>query len=268
MAVSPDGHTVLLGAGYSEKLYLFDTENPLDYTADALAAMSGHYSGVFLTETLVLVDKTSADSSTCELAIIDLSSPSPAAKTVMRKPSAGDVPAGGFAASAQLAVNSGRTTVYAMSVVYDEMYTVVANQLKSVSASALIGAYNADEMLDWDTVAAAIGAPMEYNSGGPAGVMGAGTLVIGGFGGVQLVDGSTGEIEETLMPAGFDYYGTACNTYTGDIYLIVADPLDWSMDVVYSPLGALTPLPGLSIAGLAVLTGALAAAGVIWRRRV
>jgi len=267
MAVSPDGHTLLLGAGYSGKLYWFDADNPSDYTPESVAATAGHYSGVFLTETLVLLDKTADDFSTCELAIIDLSSPAPAAKTVMRKPSAGDVPAGGFAASAQLAVNSGRTTVYAMSVVYDEMYTVVASQLKSISASALIGAYNADETLDWDTDAAAIGEPMEYNSGGPAGVMGDGTVVIGGFGGIQLLDASTGAIEETLMPAGFDYYGVACNTHTGDIYAIVADPLDWSMDVVYAPLGALTPLPGLSIAGLVVLTGALAAAGVIGRRR-
>ena len=185
----------------------------------------------------------------------------------MQKPTPGDVPAGGFAASAELAVNSGRTTVYAMSVVYNESYTVVGNQLKSLPASALISAYNADATLDWDTDAAAIGEPMQYNSGGPSGVMGGGAVVIGGFGGIQLVDEATGAIEETLMPAGFDYYGVSFNPFTGDIYAIVADPSDWSMDVVYAPTGALTALPGLSVAGLVVLAGALAAAGTVWRRR-
>jgi hypothetical protein len=67
---------------------------------------------------------------------------------------------------------------------------------------------------------------------------------------------------ETLMPAGFDYYGTACNPWTGDVYAIVADPLYWSMDTVYAPTGALTPMPVSGAAGLLVLIASLAAAGV------
>jgi len=267
MALAPDGHTLLLGSGFPGQLYLFDVNAPSDFEPDAVVATTAHYTGVFLTENLVLLDKTTDDYTTCELAILDLSAPSPATKTVMLKPPAVDMPVGGFAASAQLAVDRLQSTVYAMSVVYDSSYMVVANELKRIPVSTLISAYNADHVLDWEVDATSVGGPMAYQAGGPAGVMGGGTVVIGGFGGIQLVDSATGAVEETLMPAGLDYYGAFCNSYTGDIYAIVADPVDYSMDVVYAPTEALEALPALSGAGLALLVALLAAAGVARKRK-
>lgn len=265
MAVSPDGNTVLLGAGYSGDLYRFDVNNPADNSAAALAANTPHYSGVFLTDSLVLLDRGSSDS-LCELAVLDLAAAPPVVRSLMRKPAAEDVPAGGFAASAQLAINSDRTTVYTMAPVYDESFMVTQNQLKSVPVSALISAFNSSTTLDWTADATAIGGPTSYNSGGACGVLLVGLVVITGFGGVQLVNPESGTIIDTLSPAGFDYYGAACNPHFGDVYPIVADPSDWSMDVVYAPAGSLAPLPAASVPALLALCGTLMVAG-IWRRR-
>lgn len=265
MAISPDGHTVLLGAGYSGDLYLFDANAPADFTAEAQLATIGHYWGVFLTENLVLVDKATQDYSTCELAIIDISAPTPTATTVMLKPDAADLGAGEYAASAALAVDASRTTVYTMAVIYilDPYYMVVSNQLKRVSVSDLLDAYAGKALLDWDTDATAIGGPADFFSGGPAAVMNNGDVLVPGMGGVNRVDPATGTAVATYNPTGgpWDYYGAAYNPSTGDILPIASDPVDYQTDNVYAPEGAFAELPTLGGMGLVILAAAFAVAG-------
>jgi hypothetical protein len=260
MAVAPDGHTVILGAGagsgHVNKVYKFDAADPLDYAPDTVVATVGHYSGVMLNDRLLLVDKATDDFSTCELAVVDISAPAPAARSVMLKPPAAQLNPGDLAASAPLAINAARTTVYTMGLVYDSSYMVARNPLKAVSVAALINAYNTSTPLSWDTDARQIGGSNTYNSGGPAAVLPGGDVLIGGFGGIQRVNPATALIVDTYAPAGMDYYGIGYNAYTGLFLPIVAEP-DYSMDVVYAPQGAFGQLPALNALGLLALAGTL-----------
>jgi len=258
IAVAPDGHTVLLGAGYSGKLYLLDTEYPEDYIPGSEVATVTHYTGVFLTQDLVLLDSLKGDYSTDELAIVDVSAPMPTAVGVMDKPPAGDLNPGGFAASAQVAVDASRTVLYTMSQVYDAGYMLVSNELKGVLVSDLLDAYNSKAVLDWHLDATAIGGDGAFYSGGPAGVMPSGSLVIAGFGGVQIVNPAAAAIVAEYAPAGtLEYYSVAYNPYADIVLPIVADPADLSMDVVYAPEGAFGTLPAVSAVGLFLLVGAV-----------
>ena len=256
VAVSPDGHTVVLGAGYSGKLYRFDANDPQDYSPGALITVASHYSGVFLSQNLLLLDGTADDHSTCRLAIVDIAAKTPVAKTVMLKPLQADLAPGEFAASAPVAVNAARTTAYAMAVIYDASYAVVSNQLRSIPVADLIHAFNTGTLLLW-TDATAIGGPSSFNAGGPAGVLPNGDVLIGGFGGIQRVSPSTAAVVETYTPAGMDYYGVGFNAVTGMVFPIVADPVDYGMEVVYAPVGAFRPLPALGHLGLGALAATL-----------
>jgi len=265
MAISPDGHTALLGAGISGKLYKFDVQTPVDYSSAADLGVVSHYWGAFISNTLVVIDKLTDDYTTDELVIIDISKTGLARKRVMLKPMASQIPSGGFGASAELAVDASLTYLYAMAPVFDSSFMVVSNPLKRIAVSALIGAYNADALLDWDTDAQAIGAETAYASGGPAAVMSGGDLLIVGFGGVQRVRPGTGAIVETYAPAGGVYYGASYNPATGDILPLATDTAGYTLDLVYAPEGRIKSLPVLGGLGLVGLAAAIGLAG---RRRL
>jgi hypothetical protein len=210
----------------------------------------------------VAIDKLTDDDSTDEIVIIDISKADLARKSVMLKPAASEVPDDDFAASAALAVDATRTYMYAMEVIFNSSWIVVANPLKRVAVSDLINAYNTDSLLNWTTHAAPIVGPLAFFSGGPAYVMDNGDLLVVGYGGVQRVDPATGTVIETIDPAGpFEYYGVAYNPRTGVVLPIVAEPGYGPMDVVYAPEGAFVALPAVSGFGLLALAAMLAVAG-------
>ena len=269
IAVSPDGHTVMLGAGMSGKLYRFDVKRPVNYTPAADLGVVSHYWGAFLTDTLVAIDKLTDDYSTDEIVIIDISKADLARKRVMLKPAASEVPVDDSARSAALAVDATRTNMYAMEVIFDSSWVVVANPLKRVAVSDLISAYNTDTLLNWTMDAVAIGGPDSFGSGGPAGISASEELFIGGFGGVQRVDLATGTVSETIDPAGpYEYYAVAYNPRTGVVLPIVAEPGYGPMDVVYAPEGAFAALPAVSGLGLFALIATLAVAQIRFRKRL
>jgi len=262
IAVSPDGHKVLLGAGASGKLYVFDTNAPADYSPGSEVASVTHYYGVYLTENLVLLDRATDDYATSELVVLDLSSPATAPRLVMWKPPQDDLTGFEYGVSACLVVNASHATVYTAGLVYDG-WDLVSNQLKKVPVAALVNAYQTSTPLDWNIDAIPIGASGAFGAGGPAGISASEELFISGFGGVQRVDPATASVLETIDPAGpFEYYGVAYNPRTGVVLPIVADPADWSMDVVYAPEGAFAALPGVSGCGLLALAAMLAVGGV------
>jgi hypothetical protein len=264
IAVSPDGHTVLLGAGYSGKLYQLDVRAPVDYGPGSEAATVTHYYGVYLTQDLVLLDRATDHFVTSELVVVDLSSLSPSPVRVMLKPDQEHLTGAEYGVSACLAINSSRTTVYTMGLVYDG-WMLVSNQLKKIPASVLISAYQAKAVLDWNVDAIAIVGPDAFNSGGPAGISSSEELFIGGFGGVQRVNPFTATIVDTYDPAGpYEYYGVASNPYTDIVLPIVADPADYSMDVVYAPEGAFAAMPALGGVGLAMVVAMVMLSGA-WR---
>ena len=264
LAVAPDGHTLLLGAGYSGKLYLLDIYEPIDYEAGSEIATVTHYAGVFITQNLVLLDR--GEWPMAELGILDVSAGT--YRKVMDKPAVGDVDtgAGEFAASANLAVCASGTTVYAMSVVYDASYIVVLNELKSIGAADLLDAYASKALLDWNVDATAIGASGAFNDGGASAVTVDGDLLLGGFGSVQAVVPVSATVTNTYDPAGFTYYGVAYDPFTDSPLPIVAD-VDWSMDVVYAPQSAFAELPAAGTAGLLMLASLSALLGVLNSRR-
>ncbi len=265
IAVAPDGHTLLLGAGQSGKLYVFDTAAPHDYMPGSEAATVPHYYGVYLSQNLVLLDKATGDYTTSELVVVDLSAPSPVAKTVMLKPAQADLVGTEYGVSACLAIDAARANVYAMNLVYDG-WDLMHSQLKRISAPALIAAFNSKAALDWNTDAVAIGGDGAFFSGGPAGISLDSDLLIGGFGGVQRVDPASGTVVETYSPAGpFEYYGVAFNSYTNTVLPMVANPDTWAVDVIYGPVGDFAPLPVFGLTGAAALMGTLLVAA---RRRL
>ncbi len=265
LAVAPDGHTLVLGAGYSGKVYVVDSDAPLSYTPGSEVATIPHYSGTYLTQTKVLLD--CGVYPYAELGILDLTTG--IYRAVMYKPSTADIDAspGSFAASAHVAVDPTHSTVYTSGLVYDAGFSVVRNELKRISASSLLAAYASSSMLNWNTDATLIGNNGDFEDGGPSAVTANGDILIGGFGGVQRVNPVSGMVTATYQPRGFDYYGVGYNIHRDTIYPIVAD-LDWSMDVVYARQNELSELPVTSAAGQVVLTVALALllAGAVRKR--
>jgi len=267
MALSPDGHTVLLGGGYMRPLMLFDVNNSADYSPDAILSNSiSHYWGVFLTEDLVLIDKGTDDYTTDELVIVDITEEPPVAQTVMYKPAAGDLAAGEYAASCALAVDPARTTVYCMSSIYvlDPYFQIVSNQMKSISVGALIAAYESKAVLDWNTAPTSIGADGQYFTLGPLAVTSNGDILCSGTGGVNRIDPASGVILDTYNPTGgaWDYYSAAYNPVTDMVLAIASDPGDYQTDNVYAEQGAFAALPALGWGGLAVLIGLCVAVGL------
>lgn len=275
VALSPDGHTALLGQGYAGNLYTFDTAQPADFTPAAIAAsVPGHFSGVFLNNHLVLLDVGRLDFSGSELDIIDLNSAKSGAKALSapvvskgakyfraQKDLVVDKPP--FAYSASLAVDTQQGVVYAMDG--------NTRELRAFSVAALIAAFNTATPLDWGGDGVLIGAAGDFFTGGVAGVQPNGHLVIGGSegytlpGGIQIVDPSPGNpanatVTETLDPTGNqDYYYVIYNAYTDAITGITFT------GTAYAPQDTFVPVPALDAAGLAVLMAVLGIAA--WRLR-
>lgn len=215
-AVSPDGHTVLLGAGFSGDVYLFDAATPADFSPAALIANQAHFTGTFLTSTLVLLDAGKSDFSGSELTILDISGTKAAPVTVVRKsakyawPKQLVVDKPPFAYSSAMTVDDDAGIVYAMDG--------NARELRYFSVAALVQAFQSATPLDWETDGTLVGQPGVYYSGGVSGITADGRLVIGGSegfllpGGVQLVQPVSGLVTATLDPSGnHSFYTIAFN---------------------------------------------------------
>lgn len=258
LAVSPDGHTLVLGAGLSSKLYKLDLNAPVDYTPGSELGVYGHYWGVFLDAQFLLIDRMAHDWSTDELAIIDVTNPTLAPISVMDKPKAADVPVHGFAASAGLAVDRENGYVYTMGLLFDSSSMVVESSLKRIPLSVLINSYYADTKLQWASFPAITPGPTL--TGGPVAVTNNGDVLVVGFGGVERVNPATGAVLGTYAPGGFVYHGAAYDGRTDQVYVLATDEAEYTMDQFYSPVGALHKLPATGAFGLAVMAAIAAAA--------
>lgn len=259
LAVSPDGHTLVLGAGLSSKLYKLDLNHPVDYTPGSELGVYGHYWGVFLNEQFLLVDRMADDWSTDELVILDLLNPTLAPISVMDKPRASDVPLNGFAASAGLAVDRERGYVYTMGLLYDSSFMVVESSLKRIPLSTMINAYFADSKLQWASFPAITPGPSV--TGGPVAVMGNGDVLTVGFGGVERLNPETGVVVGTYAPGGFVYHGAAYDARTNQVYVLATDTAEYTMDLFYAPAGSFEKLPAAGVFGLICMAAMTAAAG-------
>ena len=267
MALSPDGHTLLLGAGgfggdpYLDQLYTFDANNPVDFSPSAIALTRTHFSGLFLTEHLILIDAgTPAWAS--ELVVLDLNAKS-APVTVVVKPKEYTFEKGqvvdkpGY--SANLTIDRSQQIVYAMDA--------ATLELRAFSAAALINAFNTGTPLGWAADGVLVGTPGVYFSDGVSGITPEGYLVIGGSlgwglpGGIQLVDPATGAVAQTLLVDGDGYTKVIYNEVTG-VITALASGLVYAQGSFQQapPQGSSPQMPALGGTAAAILCISLALA--------
>ncbi len=265
IALTPSGNTAILGAGFSGELYRVSTDAIEDFSQDVIIDAVPHFSGVMLTNDLLLLDIGRPDFSGADLQIANINTKSGTLrwKPVAARPAAASkaevvVPKPPFAFSSDLAIDRGAGLVYAMDA--------NPRELRSFAVSDLIDAFNNDMMLDWTTDGTPIGSPGDFLSGGVAGIRPDGTLIIDGaefFGGptaVQLVDPDTASIIDTLTPSGTTGFYSV-------IYNEVTDVLSIFNGGEAVSTAELENVPAAGAAGLALLTGAMLAAGIRLRRQ-
>ena len=268
IALSPDGDTLLLGAGFSPRMYLVDVNAPEDYTLSSEIAAPAQYSGVYLNDSLIAIDRSTDDFSSTEIIVLDISGsknspprgvvlrtpPGTAAKaTVLEKPE--------FSFSSNVAVNDDRTDLYVMDA--------NARELRRFNVAGVIAAFEGATELDWIADGALIGSVGDYFTGGVSGITPEGYLVIGGSagfalpGGIQIVDPVTGDILEVLDPAGTQpFYSVIYNSALDQIIATSNNFIDPTE--TFAPEGAIAPLPAMGAIGLIVLAAIIA---VMARRR-
>ena len=235
VTVAPDGATVLLGAGFSGNLYLFDSAHPAEYQPSALAGVVNHFAGAFLSDTLVILDAGLPDFSGSELAVFDLSGGKTVRRAVVTKSAKYAWPKGRIVNKPPLSWSAGLF----VDAENDAVYAMDGNtrELRSFSRSALIAAYGNGLALDWEADGSLIGAPGRFFTGGVSGVTADGLLVIGGSegyllpGGIQLVDPVSGLVTDVLDPADNQgYYNAFYNSITREIAAVV-DGTAYALDV-------------------------------------
>src|SRR5690606_27151163 len=142
-----------------------------------------HYSGAFLNNTLVALDRSTDDFTGTEIVVLDVSGAK--AGTEPRRVIAGppapkdvviDKPP--FSFSSAVAVDDVLETMYVMDG--------STRELRAFAVSDVLNAYNTAGTLDWATDGILIGTPNTYFNGGVSGILSDGNLVIGGAEGFLL----------------------------------------------------------------------------------
>jgi hypothetical protein len=264
VALSPSGQTLLMGPGgfgaspYLGQLYTFAIAEPANFSAANIAVTGQEaFSGVFLTETLVLLDVGTPSFSGSVLVVADISGAKrdvrtvvmglptapPEKDTVVEKPP--------FTYSGSLAVDRDRDIIYAVSSFG------APQEIRYFNVADLINAYNSSGTLDWSVDGTLVGSAGQFFSGGIAGITAEGFLVNGGGGGVQIIDPAfpnpaNAVVMQTLDPAGnAGFYSILYNSVTDAI-------LVQNNGVTFAPGFAAQPVPAAGALGLLALAGALA----------
>lgn len=223
VALAPNGHTLLMGAGFTPTIYLLDINDPADYeVGDGIDAPS-HFSGGFLNANLIILDRSTDDFSATELVVLDLDElnppdsltrAAPTYQTIMKFPAltpetrATIIDKPEFSFSGKIHVNQNRSLVYAMDS--------NTKELRAFQVSDLIDAFENSTMLDWTADGALIGETGDFFTGGVIGENTDGELLIDGSeafgspGGIMYIDPEDpATIIATLDPAGNQpfYYG-------------------------------------------------------------
>jgi hypothetical protein len=178
IAVAPDGHTCLLGAGYSGDLFVLDAAAPV--SSGVPVANLSHFSGVFISADKVVVDAAidlGGSVYEAELGVLDLSVDPPAYQKVVAEK-------GG--ASAFLALAPGGAYLVAADGLTGETRRFAVADLLQAEATAT--------PLDW-----AAGDPLgTYTAGGPAACTDDYALFFASYSG-EIVLGSPASIDPASL---------------------------------------------------------------------
>jgi hypothetical protein len=253
-AISPNQNMLLLGTGFgtdgtNQKLYLINLNNPVDFEEGDGIAAPDHFSGAFLNNSLVILDRGKDDSSGTELIVVD-TTPAPTRSgfvTVLTQPEnfdrtrqqVIDKPEDSY--SSKVFVDRNRNHVYSMD---SNTRTLHRFDLPDV-----INAFDKMTPLDWDLDGTPIGSPGDLFSGGVSGISSMNDLIVGGSsgfgspGGVQIAANIPDfEILTTLDPAGTQpFYNVIYNANLDEIIAIDAtfgQPL-----VAYARDTGIAPIP-------------------------
>ena len=251
IAVNPDGHTCLVGAGFTGELWLFDADAPAD-AGTPIAMSSSDFFAEWITPTQVLIDRAffvgpGAFDFEAELVLLDISTKAPTLSTVVSAK-------GG--ASAMLVLDAFLEIVY--------LADGLTGETRTIPVADLVNAFNTSTPVDWSTL------PVfgTFSTGGPAVLTPERTLIYGGFGGLQFVDAATATLDGAVDPSGtgtFNYL-VAYSVSTGRVLGTGAqfspsfETKGFISDSMFDSLPALGSLASLL---LAALIGVIA-----WRRRV
>lgn len=263
ITLNATGDKALLGQGFGDgtnaNLYVLDLTAPANFSPGDEIVVASHFSGVFLSPTLVAFDRgdfgfpaeiivldigpVATRSTPREFSVLQLPEPESRA-TIITKP--------GGSFSASLSVNGG--TLY----VADSGN----GQYKSFAVADVINAFNMASTLTWAS-GTDIGTPFQYPMGGVGGITPGGNLVMAGFGSIVEVNPGTGAIVKAIDPAGTGpFYSMIYNPVLDDLIAIefpamFGDPLIFhATDAGFAALPALTDL-GLLILLVCMLGAAI-----------
>lgn len=257
------GDKALLGQGYGDgtnaNLYVIDLTSPTDFVSGQEIVVASHFSGVFLSPTLVAFDRGDFGFP-AEIIVLDIgafaSRSTPRVMSVLQMPAppanrANIITKPGGSFSASLAVNGGL------------LYVADSGngQYKTFAVADVINAFNTVSTLTWAS-GTDIGTPFQYPLGGVGGVTPGGNLVIAGFGSIVEVNPGTGAIVKSIDPAGTGpFYGMIYNPTLDDL-IAIEFPASFGDPLIYHTTAAGFPaLPAQSALGLIVLVACILGVG-------
>jgi len=249
IAVNPDGHTCLVGAGFTGELWLFDADAPADAGAPLLTSGSDFFAE-WINTTQVVIDRAffvgpGAFDFEAELILLDIGTTT--VRTVVSAK-------GG--ASAMCVLDSSFQTLY--------MADGLTGETRTAAVADLVNAFDTSTPVAWATLPT-FGT---FSTGGPGALTPERTLIYGGFGGVQFVDIASGTSDGIVDPAGTGTYNflVAYSATTGRV-LGTGAQFSPSFDTKgFVSDSMFETLPTMGGAGVLMLVGVVCAIGM--RRRV
>jgi hypothetical protein len=250
IAVNPDGHTCLVGAGFSGDLWLFDADAPADAGAPLITSSSDFFAE-WINATQVVIDRAfyigpGPYDFEAELVLLDVSTKAPTLKTVISAK-------GG--ASAMCVLDSSSQILYTTDG--------LTGETRTVSVADIVNAFDTSTPVAWTSL------PVfgTFSAGGPGVLTPSRTLIYGGFGGLQFVDVGSATVDGAIDPAGTGTYNylVAYSEVTGEVLGTGAQFSPSFITKGFVSDSMFDSLPALGGGGVLLLAGALLAVGL--RRR-
>ncbi len=258
IAVAPDGHRCLLGAGAAgtfgapadDWIWQFDANSPADAGASGMIALENNYWGVWLDNDTAMIE--AGPGYVGEIGILEVST-----KTYQQVVNKGE-------SSAALVLDQGY--VYSQSG-----FGAATGELRRFLVEDLIDIFDVSGTpLDW-TDGVVVGIPYTGNTGGPGSIDADGVMAIGGWGmpgTVLYVDAATGDVVSGPITVSSGAPSSSVSAFYNPVTKrTLVTETNWD-DFTFNGYIAsedAPPMPAAGMAGLAALAGLMT---VIARRKL